>query len=106
MSKFTKGKWICYFPPENDTQEGRKDCDIFSIQGNIGHFIGTISTEEDARLIGAAPELYELVRDFCDEVEAFVSIYDNFPERLTSIAERAREVLERIDEEDEEDEDE
>ena len=63
MSKFTAGKWIYYSPYENDIREGLKDCDIFSVQGNIGHFIGTISTEEDARLITAAPELYELVMD-------------------------------------------
>lgn len=63
MSEFTKGKWICYLPSKCNIREGIEDCNIFSVQGHIGHFIGTIRTEEDARLIAAAPELYELVMD-------------------------------------------
>lgn len=63
MSKFTPGKWIYYPPSENNAREGVTECDIFSVQGNIGHFIGTINSEEDARLIAAAPELYQLLMD-------------------------------------------
>ena len=63
MSKFTPGKWIYYPPSENDIREGLEDCTILSTQGRIGHFIGTISTEADARLIAAAPELYEMLRE-------------------------------------------
>ena len=64
MSKFTPGKWIYYPPSENDIREGLEDCTILSTQGRIGHFIGTISTEADARLIAAAPEMYEILCEF------------------------------------------
>ena len=90
MTEFTKGKctaeavygdhWVVF---DFDNERTIADC---------------FSSENKDRLIATVPELYELIKDFCDEVETFVSIYDNFPEEFTSIAERAREVFERIDE--------
>ena len=32
MSEFTKGKWICYLPSENDIRESIEDCNIFSVR--------------------------------------------------------------------------
>ncbi|MBQ3455814.1 MAG: hypothetical protein IJG36_05205 [Synergistaceae bacterium] len=68
MSGFTKGKWIYYPPSENDIREGLENYDILSIQERTGHFrkighcIGTTYTEANARLIVAAPEMYELLK--------------------------------------------
>ena len=89
MSEFTKGKW--------EVEAVYGDHSIVTANGRI--VADCFNSEDNARLIAAAPELYELVKDFCDEVEAFVSIYDNFPEEFIKIAVRAKETFERIDEE-------
>ena len=102
MTKFTKGKW-----------EAMSDGTIALLnrRGEPGDIIATADSIErdnnemlaNARLIAAAPEMFELLKSFCDEVEAFVSIYDNFPDEFTKIAERAQEIFESIDEELEDD---
>lgn len=89
MSKFTPGKWIYYPPSENNVREGVTECDIFAVQGNIGHFIGTINSEEDARLIAAAPELYQLLMKIWVQVQAQPT--------LRNAQDKARELLARID---------
>ena len=85
MSEFTKGKWICYLPSENDIRGGLKDCNIFSVQG---HFIGTISTKEDARLIAAAPELYDIVH----------TLAECQPHQFSSLKLRAQEFIQCLEE--------
>ena len=88
MSEFTKGKWICYLPSENDIRGGLKDCNIFSVQGHIGHFIGTISTKEDARLIAAAPELYDIVH----------TLAECQPHQFSSLKLRANQLINSLEE--------
>lgn len=88
MSNFTPGKWIYYPPSENDIREGLEDCTILSIQGRIEHFIGTISTEADARLIAAAPEMYELLKVWT-QIQAQPT--------LMEAQRKAQELLARID---------
>ena len=88
MAEFTKGKWAYNPPPKYCSKEGLKDCHIFSLQGNIAHFIGTVSTEEDARLIAAAPEMYRLL-EVWTQIQAQPT--------LRNAQNSARELLARID---------
>ena len=95
MSKFTPGKWIYYPPSENDVREGLTDCNIFSVQGRIGHFIGTISTEEYARLVAAAPEMYEALETLLDELPIIAG--DSRHDALALAIYEAQKLLARID---------
>ena len=97
MSEFTKGEW--------KIQRVNSPYIIWRVTDSSRYnSVATgIYKEADARLIAAAPELYEIVKDFCDEVETFVSIYDKFPEEFTNIAEQAQEILERTNSEEDED---
>ena len=99
MIAFSKGKWYV-------DSAGVVRCDD-EYDRSIAYLITSEATKElddaNASLIVAAPDMYELLKNFCDEVEACVSIYDNFPEEFIKIAERAQEIFERIDEESEDD---
>ena len=88
MSSFTQGNWIYYSPYENDIPESLKDCDIFFVQGNIAHFIGTISTEKDSRLITAIPELYNIVQ----------ALANCQPHQFSALKMRAGELLNNLQE--------
>ena len=74
-------------------RKGVKDCDIFSVQGHIGHFIGTITSEANARLIAAAPEMYELLKFFCEDKAIDEDRFDDY---LAAIFE-AKKLFARID---------
>lgn len=94
MSKFTPGKWIYYPPSEFDISKGIEDYDILSIQRKkehsimVGHSIGTIHTEKDARLIVAAPKMYELLKVWT-QVKAQPT--------LMNAQKKAQKLLDRID---------
>lgn len=88
MTEFTKGIWIYYPHSENNRRKGVTECDIFAVQGRIGHFLGTIRYEANARLIAAAPEMYELMKIWV-QVQAQPT--------LRNAQDKARELLARID---------
>ena len=112
MSKFTSGKWIYYSPSEQDIKDGVNECNIFSVEGKIGHFIGTISTEGDACLVSVAPEMYRLLSEFVkiDEQKARAATEKNDPAYMMALMEQdeavsmAKCLLARIDGENPDDE--
>ena len=57
-----------------------------------------------SKLVVLVPRMSELLRHYCEVIEEYVSIYDNFPEDLQEVATQANELLEQLEEEEEEDE--
>ena len=59
MSKFTGGKWEhTEYVPEGITLNGRE-----YVISSMDEEIALVRTEADARLIAAAPDMYELVKE-------------------------------------------
>ena len=57
--------------------------------------------EANARLIVAAPEMYEKLNDFVSEIEDFLSVYDSsvFNDEFFDLVNTTKDLLARIDEE-------
>ncbi len=88
MSKFTKGKWRVKYNP---IIQGIFDEDNKPIQLN----------EANARLIAAAPEMYEMMKNASNYILECAKLYSPFPDELCMYAERTKELIARIDGEDE-----
>lgn len=84
MSKFTKGKWA--FSPEPVSLGTPKE--DWYVVGSSERGIGFVRHKADARLIAAAPEMYELLSTLFKK-ESF--------EQMVQIYGRALELLARID---------
>lgn len=106
MSEFTPGKWyvgefgaiFADQPPEHEEGNARR--------ANVFLDKWTAENRANARLVASAPQMYELLTEYCAVIEDFVSIYDNFPEELTDIVARAQNLIDEINSPIGEDEDE
>ena len=62
--------------------------------------------EKDARLIATAPEMYEKLSDFTDNIESFLTVYDDssiFYDEFHQLVKSTKELLSKIDGEKEND---
>ena len=102
MSKFMPGPW----------DKLRNEDGLYFTRGmtkvndEVKWFMCSIYGSKDydhsgtARLIVAAPEMYEKLNDFVSEVEAFLTVYDTadvFNDEFFDLVEATKELLARID---------
>lgn len=74
MSEFTKGNWqYAEFVPEGVSLNGKEF--IISAEGND---IALAKREDDARLIAAAPEMYKLLKFFCEDKAIDEDRFDDY----------------------------
>ncbi len=85
MSKFTKGKWKVKY---SHMMQGIFDEDNDPVELN----------EANARLIAAAPDMYELLNNIAWYIEATQKLQKNYlADEFSDYATRAKELLARID---------
>ena len=95
MSEFTKGKWR--YVETNNTVVINDDryipvafllgCSMFSKQ----------EYQANGRLMAAAPEMYEMMKNTANYILECAKLYSPFPGELCMYAERIKELLARID---------
>lgn len=96
MSKFTKGKWKnyinkCVYVLDKKNKFPRFIVD--SVHGNTEE-----EAQANARLIAAAPEMYQLLDDIAEYIEATQKLQkDYLATEFFDYAIRAKELLARID---------
>ena len=88
MSKFTKGPWLTQ-------EENNNAIHFWSIQSKNGEQIGDCLMEANARLIAAAPEMYEMLKEELIPASDYGGILSFERER------KVRELLARINGEEE-----
>ena len=101
MIEFTKGKW------KIDNSEAFRGhiyvLDASGVYHCIAHVAGmwndeySIQANANARLIAAAPELYELLNSMCSYINEVERIIPHFPNALSLFAKNGKELLARID---------
>ena len=102
MANFTPGPWIV----DKHLDIRNKDSHVIA---QVSHMPGKISGKDvfnpksmaNARLIAAAPEMYEKLNDFVSEIEDFLSVYDSsvFNDEFFDLVNTTKDLLARIDEE-------
>ena len=92
MGKFTKGKWeaVCDLVGEYPYY-------VMANSKGKYHQVAFIDTDANARLIAAAPELYEVLRRVLEEIPIIAG--DSRHDALSYAISDARQLLERIDRE-------
>lgn len=93
MSKFTAGKWNYINWTMGVTSSTGAREEKWYLVGSSDNAVGLIRHEGDARLIVAAPEMYELVQYLCCFSECTSCTCEN----RTDLIKEAKELLARID---------
>lgn len=96
MGKFTKGKWeaVCGLVGEYPYYVMAY---VMANSKGKYHQVAFIDTDANARLIAAAPELYEVLRRVLEEIPIIAG--DSRHDALSYAISDARQLLERIDRE-------
>lgn len=93
MSRFTRGEWkFDEYIHEGVTLNGKQYI-IFAKDVNKDHDVALVKRKEDALLIAAAPEMYELLKFFCEDKAIDEDRFDDY---LTAIFE-AKKLFKSID---------
>ena len=94
-SAHTPGPWV--------VKHDKNGLPFIGVASDPWTYLGTVATveqEKDARLIAAAPEMYELLRDLSKVIENLESIGANLPYYFKddmSMSDKVREVLAKVE---------
>lgn len=72
MSGHTPGPWVSVAVPTNVPKMTQEQCDVVEVNASatdgLKYKVCTVYWDRDRRLIAAAPEMKQLLLDFCDSL--------------------------------------
>ncbi len=104
MSEFTKGTWEAGIDTSSMLPYVWTKLKNIPAKIAVMHRCPYIKDKEqlaNARLIAAAPEMYEMMKNASNYILECAKLYSPFPDELCMYAERTKELIARIDGEDE-----